>query len=146
MHPDTLVRAAVFLVAFAALYAAHMVADHWIQTQHQADAKGEAGWYGRWNCVKHVSTYTLTQAVAFLAATWWLDLPVRPGWLVAGLLVSAVTHYFADRRQPLRKLAERIGSGTFYRLADCGLNGAYLLDQSWHIGWIFAAALVVAGP
>jgi hypothetical protein len=146
MHPDTLVRVAAFLVAFAAMYAAHMVADHWVQTQHQADEKGKAGWHGRWNCAKHVATYTLTQAVAFLAAAWWLDLPVRPGWLVTGLLVSAVTHYFADRRTPLRKLAERIGSGKFYRLADFGLNGAYLLDQSWHVGWIFIAALVVAGP
>ena len=146
MHDEVMARVALFGAAFAALYAAHQVADHWVQTQHQADEKGKPGWCGRWNCVKHVGSYTLTQLVALVVAAWWLGFAWPAGWLAAGLGVSAVTHYFADRRAPLRKLAEASGSGKFYRLADFGLNGAYLLDQSWHVGWLFVAALVIVGP
>jgi hypothetical protein len=41
-------------------------------------------------------------------------------------------------------MAQAIGSGPFYRLNTAGINGAYLLDQSWHIGWLFIAALIIA--
>jgi hypothetical protein len=46
--------------AFAALFVAHQVADHWIQTQHQADTKGCPGWPGRIACAAHVASYTAT--------------------------------------------------------------------------------------
>lgn len=145
-----LVRAVTAAVAFAAMYAAHMVADHWVQTQHQADCKSLANdgpaWVAYWNCAKHVLTYTVTAVVFLVAAVWWLHLPVRPGWAVIGLVVSAGTHYVADLRTPLRWIADRIGASGFYRLAAHGLNGAYLLDQSWHIGWLFVSALLIAGP
>lgn len=152
MHDDDLIRAATVAVAFVALYAGHMVGDHWTQTQHQSTWKA-LGNGGRqrvayWNCAKHVFSYTVTQVVLLAVAGWWLHLPVRAGWLAVGLAVSAGTHFVADLRVPLRWLAGRIGPGklSFYRLADHGLNGAYLLDQSWHIGWLFVAALLVAGP
>src|SRR5690242_21078110 len=48
------------LVAFAALYAAHQVGDHWVQTQDQADRKGRPGAEGRITCAAHVMTYTAT--------------------------------------------------------------------------------------
>lgn len=134
---------------FVAFYAAHQVADHWVQSSHQAARKGLPGWVGRWNCAKHVATYHLTVAAALFAlaaATGW-----RPhGWSVAvGLVISAVTHYVADRRRPLHRLAEVLNRGEFLRLGvDPGKpslgTGAYALDQSWHIGWIFVSALVVA--
>lgn len=152
MPYDDLVRAATAAVAFLALYAGHMVGDHWTQTQHQSTHKalgaGRPVWLAHWNCAKHVTTYTATQAVLLVLAGWWLNLPLRPGWVAAGLAASAVTHYVADLRTPLRWLADRLGPGkaSFYRLADHGLNGAYLLDQSWHIGWLAVAALLVAGP
>lgn len=150
MNVDLIVRAVTFATAFAALYAAHMVADHWVQTQHQADHKGitagrPAG-VSHWNCFKHVATYTATAAIALAGALLWLGLPARPGWVVAGLLVSAASHYLADLRAPLRWIADRIGSGGFYRVNTGGVSGAYLLDQSWHIGWLFVAALLIAGP
>lgn len=142
-----------FAAVFAALFAAHQVADHWVQTQHQADHKGLPGWVGRIACAAHVATYTLTAAVALglvAAVTGW-----RPSLLavVAGLIISAISHYIADRRTPLRWIAERTGSAAFYRLGaprpgrddnpSLG-TGAYALDQSWHIAWLFAAALVCA--
>ncbi|HEX8347434.1 MAG TPA: transcriptional regulator [Actinoplanes sp.] len=151
MPYDDLVRAATAAVVFAVLYAGHMVGDHWTQTQHQSTCKalgvgGRSVWVAHWNCAKHVVTYTATQVVLLALAGWWLNLPLRPWWVVAGLAVSAVTHYVADLRVPLRWICERVGRIGFYRLAGNGLNGAYLLDQSWHIGWLAVAALLIAGP
>lgn len=130
---------AEFAAVFVALYVAHMVADHWVQTDVQARRKAEPGWTGRLFCLLHVATYTLTAAVflAGLALTGW-----RPGPLtVAGLLVSAVTHYVADRRWPLRRMAFVVGK-THDWVEHHG--GLYLLDQSWHIGWLFVTALIIA--
>lgn len=134
-----------FLVASAALIAAHQVADHWMQTEGQATTKGGKGWRARAACAAHVATYTATQALTLAAASRWLSVPLRGRNVAAGLAVSAVTHYVADRREPLRKMAEAVGHAPFYKLASGGLNGAYLMDQSWHYGWIFVAALVSAG-
>jgi hypothetical protein len=61
------------------------------------------------------------------------------------LAASAFSHYLANRRAPLAWIAERAGSGLFYRLSGAGMNGAYLLDQSWHVGWLFIAALIIGG-
>lgn len=72
-------------------------------------------------------------------------MPLSGRNVAAGLAVSAFTHYFADRREPLRKVAEATGHAPFYRMNTGGLNGAYLMDQSWHYAWIFVAALVIAG-
>jgi hypothetical protein len=52
--------AAVFAACFAALYTAHQVADHWLQTPAQAAGKGGPGWTGRLACARHVATLTLT--------------------------------------------------------------------------------------
>jgi hypothetical protein len=148
-----------FAAAYAAQSAAHQVADHWVQTQHQSNTKGLPGWTGRLNCAKHVATYTATAAVA-LAAVALVDNrrpPLRR--VAAGLAVSAITHYIADRRTPLLRIAEalsKIGKDDFYRVGfprpghddnpSIG-TGAYALDQSWHYAWIFVASLIIAsGP
>jgi hypothetical protein len=133
-----------FAPIFIALYAAHQVADHWVQTQHQADAKGGKGWPGRLACAAHVATYTATGMAFLLAMAAVTGVALHPVAVVGGLAVSAVTHYIADRRSPLAWIAERTGSGPFYRLSGAGMNGAYLLDQSWHVGWLFVAALIAA--
>jgi hypothetical protein len=140
MHADP----ATFAATFAALYAAHQVADHWIQTQHQADTKGQPGAPGRMACAAHVASYTVTAFIALAAVC--LVTGASGSWphLLVGLAVSAVTHYIADRRTPLRRIADATGSGSFYRVNGGGMCGAYLLDQSWHIGWLFVAALVIA--
>lgn len=135
---------------FAALFAAHMVADHWVQTSAQARDKSLPGWPGRLACLAHVATYLITQALA-LGALVALGANLHPAWTLAGLAVSGVTHYVADRRVPLRRLAEMVGRGEFWVVgtpaagqAPCLGTGAYALDQSWHIGWIFVSALVIA--
>jgi hypothetical protein len=145
--------AATFAAYLAALWVAHDVADHWAQTHHQALTKGHRSRAGAWACLKHVTTYTaLTAALGGLV---WvvLDLQITPAGFVAGQLVSAVTHYWADRRYTLAGLAALIGKGEYYALGAPRAGhddnpsigtGAYSLDQSWHRFWLFVAALIAA--
>ena len=98
-------------------------------------------------CAAHVATYSLTLGACLAFAGWWLSLPLSAGWAAAGLGLSAVTHYFADRRKPLERLAElwpgKIG---FYRAGEGLATGAALLDQAWHWWWLFLSALLISGP
>jgi hypothetical protein len=147
------VTAAVFASVFAALYAAHQVGDHWIQSGRQAARKGSRGRAGRAACAAHVATLTATKTLFVAAAALTLRLPWHPAWLAAGLAVDAASHYWADRRYTLAALAGRLGKTGFYQLGaprprmddnpTLG-TGAYALDQSWHVGWLFVAALIVA--
>jgi uncharacterized protein DUF3307 len=144
---------AVVGAVFAALYAAHVVGDHWVQTSGQAGAKGAPTWAGRLADTAHVITLTITKLVALAAlaaVSGW-----RPSlWQVgAALVVDAASHWWADRRTTLAALADRVGKGEFYALGAprplCDDNptlgtGAYALDQSWHIAWLFIAALITA--
>ncbi|MFG2002099.1 transcriptional regulator [Spirillospora sp. NPDC048911] len=147
----------MFAAVFAALYAAHEVGDHWAQTHAQACGKGAAGWSGRLMCGKHVAVLTVVKAAALMLAALVVDLPVNPLAVAAALAVDAVSHYWADRRTTLVALADWLGrtvvpgKGDFARLGaprpDRDDNptlgtGAYALDQSWHIGWLFLAALL----
>ncbi|MFE9426213.1 hypothetical protein ACFYNO_25015 [Kitasatospora sp. NPDC006697] len=145
------VRAARFAAAYALLRAAADVADHWVQTDHQARTKGQHDHHegqssaaGRRACAAHVATYTATQAAALVGGLALLGVRGRPSRVAAALALSAGTHYIADRREPLRRLATATGKGSFVHLADHGMNGAYLLDQSWHHLFETAAALIVA--
>lgn len=132
--------AATFAAVFAALYAGHQVADHWIQTQHQVDHKGKAGWVGRWNCAKHVATYGLTQLAAIGLLAAFAGLRVSLAALAVGMTINLATHYIADRRTPLRWLADRLRKNPAWLEKGGGL---YALDQSWHIGFLFISALVI---
>lgn len=149
--------ASTFAAVFIGLYAAHEVGDHWIQTDHQTRDKGAEGWAGRLACARHVGTLTGVKALALGLAYGVLNLHLHPLALVAALLVDAASHYWADRRFTLARFVEWLGrtvipgKGDFYRMGspreghDDALHlgtGAYALDQSWHIGWLFIAALI----
>jgi uncharacterized MAPEG superfamily protein len=147
----------VFAVAFVALYAAHEVADHWVQTHHQSMAKGLPGWRGRAACARHVASYTVTQVLALLATAAVTGARSSLLAVAAGVALSALSHYWADRKTTLAALAgclRRFGKDGFYRLGmprpghddnpSLG-TGAYALDQSFHVLFLFAAALVIAG-
>jgi hypothetical protein len=130
----------MFPLVFAAYGAGHQLGDYWIQTHRQALAKDTPGWTGRRACAAHVATYTLTLASCLAVAAWWLAVPVSPARAAAGLAVSAASHYVADRRRPLARLAALAGKQDYY-----ASGGAALLDQAWHWTWLFAAALITAG-
>ena len=143
----------VFAASFAALFAAHQVGDHWVQSSCQAAGKGGTGWPARIACAKHVASLTITKLVFLTPVVLLLGLTVHPLAALIGLLVDAASHYWADRRTSLARLAALVGKGTFYRLGsprpDRDDNpslgtGAYALDQSWHIAWLVVAALIVS--
>lgn len=149
-----MIAAVTFAAVFAALFAAHSVGDHWVQTHHQACGKGAPGRAGRLACARHVATLTAVKAAALAALMLATGLALSPWAAAVGLAVDALSHYWADRRTTLARLAERLGKGDFHRLgaprpghddAPHLGTGAYALDQSWHIGWLFITALIIAG-
>jgi hypothetical protein len=143
-----LIDPATFAAVFAALYAAHEVADHWLQTRHLAFANGAAGRRGRVACAMHVATLTATKVLVLGVVAVLTGVGLEPWAVAVGLGVDAVSHYWADRQTTLVALADRIGKGEFVRLGDGAAapvgTGAYALDQSWHMGWLLVAALLVS--
>jgi hypothetical protein len=155
-----MMTAATFAATFVALYVAHEVGDHWVQTHHQACTKGGPGWAGRLACGRHVATLTLTKGVVLVPVALVLGLQVTVLGVLLGLGVDAVSHYWADRRSTLARLAKVCRKTEFHDLgtpdhpkhpvtatgapaATFG-TGAYALDQSWHMLWLLVAALLIA--
>lgn len=130
--PEATSPAAAFAATFVALLVAHQVADHWAQTSHQAGHKGLPGWEGRLACAAHVASYTLCTTMATLAVWLLLDLPLTLGGVLLGQALSAVTHYWADRRAPLRTLAERLRLGGFYGLGSPRPVRVLVVDEHGH--------------
>jgi hypothetical protein len=138
-----------FAATFAALLVAHHVADYWIQTDHQAVNKGRHGTpaedaAGRAACLAHVLSYTATTTAAVAAVNRALRLGASWPGIVAGQAISAVTHYWADRRYTLRRLAVRAGKRDFHDRGQDLARGSAALDQSWHLAWLAVAALATA--
>ncbi|MGW7443320.1 hypothetical protein [Kitasatospora sp. NPDC054795] len=153
----TSIRAARFAAAYALLRSAADVADHWIQTDHQATAKGhhdhtdgQSSAAGRRACAAHVATYTATQATALLGGARLLGIRLRPGPVATALALSAATHYIADRQgghwrdenpRGLVRFADAIGKGPWLRSDP---QSGYLLDQAWHHAFETVAAIVAS--
>lgn len=146
--------AAVFAAVLTALWAAHNVADHWIQTGAQSAGKGGPGWPGRLACARHTATLTAVLAVTLLAVTAVTGMRLSLPAAATGLAVNAVSHWWADRRWTLAWLAGLTGNGEFWRFGqprdgrddNPGLGtGSYALDQSWHAAWLLVTALIITG-
>lgn len=132
--------AAIFAATLVTLLAAHSVADHWVQTDGQATTKGKPGMVGYLADFRHVATYTATLTGALLLMGWKCGIDYEPVPFVIGMAVTAVTHYWADRRVHLRALAVRIGKRGW---VENDPGAMYQLDQSWHIGWLLVTALII---
>ncbi|MFF2571127.1 hypothetical protein [Streptomyces sp. NPDC058084] len=157
-------RPARFAAAYALLRAAADVADHWVQSDKCAQAKGATDKApvvyedektevkttfgtsgGRRACAWHCITYTGTQGLVLVVGARALGVRLHPAAVAGALAISGFTHYAADRRVPdglLHQIAKKRGKERFYKLADFGMNGAYVLDQAWHHGWETVAAYV----
>jgi hypothetical protein len=139
MNPAT-----VFAAIAVTLYAAHQLADHVLgQTDKQATHKAAPGWHGWRHILTHVGAYHTVMAAMLAVTIGALHLPVTAAGVTAGLTFSALTHAFLDRRWPVRWLLDHTGARSFARLADHGLNGAYLADQALHYTALWAAALLI---
>jgi hypothetical protein len=125
---------------YAALHVGHTIGDYWVQTNHQAATKGQPGWDGRLACAVHVATLTAVQAATFGAVMAVSGDRVSWRRAAAGLAVNAASHYVADRRRPLGRLAARTGKQEFWDRPD----GRRALDQAWHNGWNGVAAAIIA--
>lgn len=158
-------RAANAAVAYAAMRTAAHVADHWVQTSHQAAHKADAGADGHRAMAGHVASYAGAQAVALVAADRLLGMRLRPSRIAAAIAVSAATHWFIDRGWPVRRAAEALGKtgckrggrcadhehapdgsdcdGGMHELG-CHFGGRYQLDQSAHHLCEAVAAMVAA--
>lgn len=157
-----------------ALYAGHHWGDYWTQTDHQARHKGDAGADGAMHCTLHVLSYLATQVGCLFLLVLATGVHLSVAGVLAGLAVSGVTHYAADRREHgiMFRLARLLpGKASFLELGKPrGLKtdamslmhddeemivaldnptlgtGAWALDQAWHIFWgVFVAALLMAG-
>ncbi|WP_406501433.1 transcriptional regulator [Streptomyces sp. NBC_01590] len=150
----------VFAAVFVALFVAHSVGDHWVQTSCQSAHKGLPGWTGRLAGARHVATLTATKLALLLPVAFLLGLNLSALGLVAGLGVDAVTHWWADRRTTLAWLARVTGKAEFYSLGTAAHpahpvtadgkpaatlgTGAYALDQSFHHLWLLIASVLIA--
>jgi hypothetical protein len=131
-----------FAVLLPTLYAAHTVADHVVQTDHQAAAKASS-----WQAMAgHVGGYQATQAAAVLGVLRATGLRASGRGLLAGMLLSAATHAFLDRRWPVRAVLRATRSPNFADMVT-PLHGQYLADQALHHGCLLlAAGLMAADP
>lgn len=150
----TMAAAVRFAAAYAALSAAHEAGDYLVQRDADAAAKGRPGPAGRAACARHVLTYTTTQAAALAAADRYLGLGLDRRRAAAGLALSALTHYVADRcaghwadttrdAPLLVRAAHATGKRTWLTRAP---EAGPLIDQAWHRSWMALAATVVSGP
>jgi len=144
---------AAFAAVFAALYAAHHVGDQWVQTHEQALAKGGPGWAGRLACARHVASMTVTKVICLTLTAGITGLPLTVGHVALGLALDAISHYWADRRVTLARLAARVGKSGYYVLGaprpgrddnPTTGTGAFHLDQAFHVAFLWAAALIIA--
>lgn len=124
-------RAAKFAAVYALMRTAADVADHWLQTAHQARHKALPGCEGHRALAAHVASYTAAQGITLAAGSRLLDLGLRGRSIALALAISGATHYLLDRRWPVERLAAATGKAGFYTLGG-PLGGAYQLDQAAH--------------
>lgn len=148
---DTAGTVALIAITF---YATHMVADHWVQTDHQATRKPDRGWSGRRACAAHVVVLTIMLAASLAALAIVVHVDVSWKRSLVGLVINSISHYVADRRTPIYAIAKLIGKSQMILLGaprqgrddnpSLG-TGLYALDQSWHVWWLLVTSVVVGG-
>ncbi|MFE9247043.1 DUF3307 domain-containing protein [Nocardiopsis sp. NPDC006938] len=128
-----------FSAVFLALLAGHHVGDRWAQTDHQATTKGAPTLAGRLACGAHVASLTLCQMV-LLAAVAAAEGGLAPVQAACGLALTALSHYWIDRRRTLAGLARALGRHGYYQ------RDPEAMDQAAHVVWLVPAALVITAP
>lgn len=130
----------------AALHTAHAVADHWVQSDWQAQHKADDGREGWKALTGHVGSYVVAQTLTVAAVSAGEGAWPTAKRFTAALAVSALAHGWADRRAPLKALADRLGKASFYAAGTPPVgHGGYQLDQSWHLATsVFLPALILS--
>lgn len=150
---EKIIHAVVFVSVFIALLVGHYIGDFWLQTATQAENKALKSWRGRFACAQHAATLALTKIVILDITAIVTEIHIPIAAAAIAIIIDAISHYWADRRTPLKKLADMLGKSNFYTLGtprpghddNTSLGtGSHALDQSWHIAWIWIAALIIA--
>jgi hypothetical protein len=139
----------MFATIFAALLVGHYLGDYFVQTDYQAQHKGQRGTrfldrLGRWNCAKHAFTYTATLAGVLGAVLLVEGVEYgHHGALVvwSALALNGVTHYIIDRRWVLEALARLMGKSGW---VDNDPEALPKLDQAAHVVLLGVASLAMA--
>lgn len=121
-----------------ALLVGHLVGDHLLQTDHQAQRKQQPGIAGYRALAGHVAGYTLAQAVA-IAGVVAAGASVSLAGAAVALAISAVTHAVIDRGGLLQRIA-RWTRTTAYHATPAGRAAQ---DQALHT--LCLAVAVIAG-
>lgn len=133
--------AGTFPALFVLLYAAHLLADYPLQTDHMAAHKADrcaAGWRAN---VEHAACHVAVTAL-LLWAVGGLALDLHPSTAAKVTAVAwvGVSHGFIDRRWPV---ARWMAVARQSRFAEHG--GGTHVDQAFHIALgLLPAALVLA--
>lgn len=104
----------LYAVTLPTLYAAHTLADHVLQTDHQAGNKAAAD-LRRWvpALAGHVASYQAAQAAALAAVLPTCGLRPHSVGLLTGTALSAASHALLDRRWPVVRVLRATGSPEF---------------------------------
>jgi hypothetical protein len=123
---------------FAAFVGCHVAGDFLVQTEWQAitKVKGLGDPEGRRALLSHASTYTL----AFLPVLIWIAASRSVARAIVVALLIAIPHVAVDDGRALR------GWMTNVKHAPNAAPGLRLMvDQSFHLVFLLAAAFVAAG-
>jgi hypothetical protein len=130
----------MFADAFVILYAAHLLADYPLQTDHQAAHKAEHGATGWRANLTHAAVHVTTSAALLLAVGAALGLHTSVAGALSALLWLGISHSFIDRRWPVSRWMAATRQAGF---AQHG--GAAHVDQTFHIALgLLPAALILA--
>ena len=122
---------------FAVLVVSHLVGDFLLQTDWQATNK--AGGLGpeslhRRALFSHVATYML----AFVPALVWIGIETDAAWAVVIAAAIAIPHAIQDDRRLLYAYMAQVKG-----LTETSSGLAVAVDQSFHVLFLFGAALLV---
>ncbi|MFB7858909.1 hypothetical protein [Rhodococcus qingshengii] len=145
----------IFPIIFIGLFAGHHAGDYWIQTDHQAITKGKPGAEGIRACLAHVTGLTLTKLIFVGSLLSISGLAPSPFWFLFGVFVDASSHYWADRRTTLEKLAKVLRKSTFYQMGKDTVHtssppgthvgvGSHALDQAFHLVFLVVGSVLMS--
>ena len=130
----------MFATMFVLLYAAHLLSDYALQSDHQAEHKAERGVTGWCANLSHAATHVLASAALLSLGAAVLDLPLSGPATAAVLAWVGGSHAFLDRRWPVRWWMEHAGRAPKYAAE----GGAAFVDQAGHVTALVLAALAAA--
>lgn len=129
----------MFASIFVLLYAAHMLSDYPLQTDHQASCKanrGGAGWLAN---LTHAGTHVLVSAIALTVGVLALELDLSAPAVAITLAWIGFSHSIIDRRRGVIAWMKIARQTEFQKH-----GGAAHVDQTAHILALVIAALVLA--